>query len=749
MTVVDIRAPEYRYVLTDLLTNAVIGELPFSDVTYGRQLKTAGEFSGTVPVIPGKTNGYDLYQTTLPGRTGLYVLRNNECVWGGIIWSRDYDLVTKSLTVYGQEFISYLHHRHVWKTFITDYGATAEVDATYITLTLAEGSYARVRPGSKVRLLFVETANAAYNNVYTVVDQPSDTVIRLEAAVGAKNVTHRKRAGNVVTLWTSAPHGLVRGQEIKVTLDQPPSGSHNGTKTVGTVPHPNALTYKIRGGQAGSTRKVRATGSVSQTDVVQVGTYSNVTARVHADTYDYARTLVQATFADFTGIEFAYGNEPGIGYAIDVTNKRLSQGVATLVTEESHDLGVGQFVTIRNVDDAFNGRYEVLDVTNDTTFTYTRRGYPSVSSTAVATKAPTVTKRRRSKLVATLTTSTAHTFNVGDLVLVEGVDAAGKSVYNGSWTVTGVPTATTFTYRLISSKDAKESETTKNAPGGAKATVRPEIVVGSYGSFPQNSDIGIEFADTELSGVEIDPVPYRGGEVTNVGEALETYSESTGGFDYRIDCAYDPDLNQFTRTFQLLDMSLPEEPGDGVAAAISAFGADRLVFEHPGNVSGLGISESAEDAATRFFVTGDAPDADSNPYYAGASAVDLLAPQNGDRAWPLLEAVEAVADESSQVVLYNYAERYLRESKPPVIDITVTVNGSISPVVGTFAPGDWCSLVVDDDFVRMRLINSLELRDRVLVRKIQSFSVTVPNGVSFPETVTLQLVPEWEVDRIA
>ena len=93
MTTYDV---EYRYYLTDLVSNQVIAELPFTGVSYQRVLRKAGTFSGQIPAIEA-TEKYDLYETTMPGRTGLYVLRNGVCVWGGIIWSRKYDQNSKTL----------------------------------------------------------------------------------------------------------------------------------------------------------------------------------------------------------------------------------------------------------------------------------------------------------------------------------------------------------------------------------------------------------------------------------------------------------------------------------------------------------------------------------------------------------------------------------------------------------------------------------------------------------------------------
>lgn len=66
--------------------------------------------------------------------------------------------------------------------------------------------------------------------------------------------------------------------------------------------------------------------------------------------------------------------------------------------------------------------------------------------------------------VATLTTSTSHGFSVGHVVVVAGVDAT----FNGTFTITGIPTATTFTYSL-----PDEADVASTAVTGATATQTP------------------------------------------------------------------------------------------------------------------------------------------------------------------------------------------------------------------------------------------------------------------------------------
>jgi hypothetical protein len=195
----------------------------------------------------------------------------------------------------------------------------------------------------------------------------------------------------------------------------------------------------------------------------------------------------------------------------------------------------------------------------------------------------------------------------------------------------------------------------------------------------------------------------------------------------------------------LIPINFPNPPPAGEASPITRFGAQNLVFEFPGNISTVSIDESAEDAATRFFVVGSDPaltGAESQPY-AVASAKDLL-----NDGWPLLDGETSKNDLLDEAALYDYASRYISEFRPPVSDVKVSVNGSLAPQVGTYSPGDWCCLIIDDYFIQQRLLSKLEPRSDLLVRKIESFKVSVPDNPSFPEQVELGLITEWEVDKV-
>lgn len=325
-------------------------------------------------------------------------------------------------------------------------------------------------------------------------------------------------------------------------------------------------------------------------------------------------------------------------------------------------------------------------------------------------------------------------------------------VTGNNLTITSVnTTARTFTYTKAANNFIKA-----NVAGYATAISTPRAIYGTYGSFTANSEVGgFDFNTEAYSGNNVNAADflYRGFALTNVGEALDKYSDGLTGFDYRIDCSIDPITKTFKRTFVLIpiDTLAANPPAPGQPASIQAFGADEYVFEFPGNISDIQLEESAENSATRFFMVGSLEGGGSDPSqpYAVASAKDLLYPnKRGQRAWPLLDEDANDGNIFDETTLYSYAERYLKESRPPEGQISVSVNGSVEPIVGTYLPGDWCSLVINDAFFQLRLSSDLEPRDDVLVRKIESYSVSVPDSTGFPEKVTLNLLADWQVDRI-
>lgn len=655
---------EYRYYLTDLLSNTVISEVPFKNVSYERTNRKAGTFSGNIPFIE-TTKALDLYEATMPGRTGLYVMRNGVCVWGGIIWSRQYNVASQELTVDGAEFTSYLYHRNIWQTIV--YGSE------YIGVT-------------------------AYNV-----------------------------SNGVATITTEAPHGFTVGQFTRISVVSP---AIDGAHKITGVPAANQFTFSSA---AGNTSGVSTSGA----------------CRLLADTYDVARDLIYRINTDLGGVNFA--NEyirPAKDYELPIVQKQRSSNIVTLTMDTFHDIIVGQEITVNDVGSDLDGTHFVTEVPSSTTVRYALNG-PDVPPTPVAgLKTFNVTSKSTVNGVATLTLDRPHGLSVGQVVVVNGVDGFFSglldSTYNGRRVVSAVNGAASFSYV----NGAILDDGVKSVSGGTVVS-GSKIVWGDFGSYIANSDIGIAFEEAVQSGIYRDTLIFRGFQQRTVGEILEEYSNSVDGpFEYRIDCDYDYDTASFTRTFVLFPSAISTPPENGAYYEAKELGADQIVFEYPGNILTFTIDESAEDAATRFFVVGRIEDMtdDASQPYGGAAERTYLSNDFG-KSWPLLDQVEQLEDVEDENTLWSYARDYLYESLPPIGTYNVQVNGSIAPLIGSYFPGDWCSIIIDDEFVRQRLANDQEPRDDILIRKIESYKVSVPDSPTFPETVDLVLVTDWKADR--
>jgi hypothetical protein len=748
----------YKYILTDLLSNKVIAEVPFIGVSYGRAIKASGRFSGSI-AINADTEHLDLYKNTMPGRTGIYVLRNDVCVWGGIIWSRRYDAKSRQLSVDGSEIISYFQHRKIWKTFNTSYSATLVVPTTEgsdATVTLNDGATFKFEAGSDVYLSFT----GDYINLssfFEVRPRPSTNTFQVLPSKRSVVVSRVRLKKGKAKFTTKTTHGLMKGDSVTVSgvkLDKkkyPAANKRfNTTQTVTKILSNYQFQSKIdldddiRTPDSGVKQTARATYNGS----LPHGTYQ-ITVECSLDTYEYARRLIDGIATDFGGIEYPNSAiQPGISYSLDIIGYGRQGNVVTVKTDEPHLLSEGQKFTIQSLTPDVNGTYPILEIIDEETVSFYSEGN-AVPFRDVTERFATIVNRSRVNKTVTMRTATEHGFQTGDVVTItDMVNTKSKDekvtyVYNGIHTVVDASSTTEFGINIPIQKDPL-TFATKNTPIGL-ATVYPTLKVGSYGPFGSNSDIGIGFTD-QYSGIHRKPDPIRPDEMKTLGDILDIHSDEIDGFDYRIDCDYDPDSGSFTRTFVFIPRNFPDPPATDEVSPITRFGAEKNVFEFPGNINTVDLNENAENASTRFFTIGSKEglgDAAVAPH-AAASAEDML--KDG---WLLLDDDEKVDKEAEELRLYEWAYKYLREGRPPMGEMSLTVNGSIDPVIGSYSPGDWCSVIIDDPFFRQRLSSGLEPRDNIIIRKIYSYDVRVKDALGVPEDVSITLVPDWEVDTFA
>lgn len=106
----------YRYLFADLVTNSILAELPITNVNFTQALNAAGTFTGDLLLSGVNATAMNVANATIPGRTAVYVDRDGVLVWGGVLWSREYNSADQHLKLTAREFESYLERRRITTT---------------------------------------------------------------------------------------------------------------------------------------------------------------------------------------------------------------------------------------------------------------------------------------------------------------------------------------------------------------------------------------------------------------------------------------------------------------------------------------------------------------------------------------------------------------------------------------------------------------------------------------------------------
>jgi hypothetical protein len=125
----------YRYLFADLLTNVILAELPVTGVSFTQQLNSAGTLQGHLLLSGINATQENVANATIPGRCAIYVDRNGILVWGGIIWSREYNSSTQELSFNAREFLSYFERRRITTTNVF-----TNIDQIKVALNLIQGA---------------------------------------------------------------------------------------------------------------------------------------------------------------------------------------------------------------------------------------------------------------------------------------------------------------------------------------------------------------------------------------------------------------------------------------------------------------------------------------------------------------------------------------------------------------------------------------------------------------------------------
>jgi hypothetical protein len=98
--------PSYRYYTADLLSGDILGDLDFYGVYATKQINRAGNFTASMKLTGNPVHDEHRLACSMPGRTGVFMERNGELIWGGVLWSRMWSTQGKTLQFSARTFES-------------------------------------------------------------------------------------------------------------------------------------------------------------------------------------------------------------------------------------------------------------------------------------------------------------------------------------------------------------------------------------------------------------------------------------------------------------------------------------------------------------------------------------------------------------------------------------------------------------------------------------------------------------------
>jgi hypothetical protein len=107
----------FQFFAYDLLTGRLMGEVPLRSVTFGQQLNTAGQLTGTLDLQDPRVQAMFPLQSTIPNRTFLVVDYGGFILWGGVVMSRKWKVdasgqnTTRALEIQCTELWCYFQQR--------------------------------------------------------------------------------------------------------------------------------------------------------------------------------------------------------------------------------------------------------------------------------------------------------------------------------------------------------------------------------------------------------------------------------------------------------------------------------------------------------------------------------------------------------------------------------------------------------------------------------------------------------------
>ena len=223
-------------------------------------------------------------------------------------------------------------------------------------------------------------------------------------------------------------------------------------------------------------------------------------------------------------------------------------------------------------------------------------------ATAVATITKTVSNKALTSNVATLTTSTAHTFSVGDIAVVTGVDAT----FNGTHYVVSVPTSTTFTFAKTNANVTSAAASGSAAVSGKRryAAVARDAsdgvikFISDITTKPTStinfSEAGASFADIQVDDITADAITATS---ATIGDVSNTELQYLNNVSSNIQTQLDAKLASATAASTYASLASPTLTGTPLSTT-AAVDTNTTQIATTAYVVGQGYLKSATASST-------------------------------------------------------------------------------------------------------------------------------------------------------
>lgn len=415
---------------------------------------------------------------------------------------------------------------------ITTETATGRVSATSIAATnrqllsrtigeITTGANHGLLVGDRFRLSSLSGNNQdVFNGSYQVTSVPSSTVVRFTATPSSKALANKALSGSTsARINTSAAHNLVASNlfylesvsgadtrfwdgDVNIV-----SRSSAGTQRTITTDNPHYLS-------AGS--KFRILSMTGESASEYIGDWTVLASPVPTATqfsFTATTTVNQAT-ENVTGLLTRAQTVTSIP-TFTVQSRSKTGSVADITFTAAHDLLVGEAIRITNiggtVPEEFNGDWVITGVPASNRITFTSsvnatRTTETVGGTATAVNQirytiPTFTRNVSnrqlvSNTVASYTTTLEHQLDAGSTVTLSGFTGNQASIFNGTYTVTSVPSSTQFTV----TRPQTAGVTTFTASSRLRTANQAEITVS--GGHANNIQVGNTVTISNMTGTD-------------------------------------------------------------------------------------------------------------------------------------------------------------------------------------------------------------------------------------------------------